>query len=210
MNRAVYCINCEYSEPRGISPEQTEKGYGQNENNRKRGSPEKKRSGHRQKSVTPTTRKTTNNREEQPREKHGRRRDDEWTETCPASTTVHGPAQNGKEWTIVGGTHRVISDANMGNSNPESVSFGREWLLGNRYTRISPKCGSQLLGQQKTGFDHREDHFFERPLFGRDSTRRDRIAPWITRNSVARTTKKWIWSSEGPLFRTTTFRTWYH
>ena len=36
-------------------------------------------------------------REKEPREKHGRRRDDEWTETCPASTTVHGPAENGKE-----------------------------------------------------------------------------------------------------------------
>ena len=31
----------------------------------------------------------------------------------------------------------------MGNSNPGSVSLGRQWLLGNRYIGISPEWGSQ-------------------------------------------------------------------
>jgi hypothetical protein len=87
------------------------KGYDQNNKQQKgdllnRGSDHRDRVSHAEDENQPTEERKTRGR------KHGKRRDDEWTETCPASTTVHRPAENEKERSIVGGTNRVTSDAN--------------------------------------------------------------------------------------------------
>ena len=90
MNLAFYCINCEYSESRGISPEQTETGDGPKENNRK-GSPEQKEIKPHGKVSHPDDEETTNNGEEQPREKHGQKEKTNGQRACPSSTAVHRP-----------------------------------------------------------------------------------------------------------------------
>ena len=56
--------------------------------------------------------------------------------------------QNGCLATNTPGSHRKRVPRGfweVGNSNPVSVSCGRQWLLGNRYTRISPKRASQRV-----------------------------------------------------------------
>ena len=90
MNRAVYCINCEYSESRGISPEQTEKGDGQKENNRK-GSPEQKEIRPHEKVGHTDDKKNNEQRRKRTERETWRKGENEWTERvsslyrCPSS-----------------------------------------------------------------------------------------------------------------------------
>lgn len=44
--------------------------------------------------------------------RENQKKENQWTEACLASITVHRPAENEKRRTIVGGTDRVTGDAN--------------------------------------------------------------------------------------------------
>ena len=67
------------------------------------------------------------------------------------ATRIRGPFpldDNGCSATDTPGFHRSRVPRGfweVGNSNPGSVSLGRQWLLGNRYIRISPKWGSEVV-----------------------------------------------------------------